>query len=61
MQSKLRFTKYFEEIRRRPDRVMIKQEWIERVVRNPETEVIQQDGRIRRWGPIEEMGGRYRI
>jgi hypothetical protein len=55
----VRFTKYFEEIRHRPDRAKIKLEWIERVVRKPEKEVIQQDGRIRRWAAIEEMEGRY--
>jgi hypothetical protein len=38
---------------------MIKLEWIEHVVRNPVRQVVQKDGRIRRWAPIEEMGGRY--
>lgn len=26
---------------------------------DPTREVIQSDGRIRRWGPIEEMQGRF--
>ena len=26
---------------------------------SPEREVIQQDGRIRRWGEIDEFGGKY--
>ena len=26
---------------------------------NPVREYRQQDGRIRRWAPIDEMGGRY--
>ena len=26
---------------------------------SPEREVIQQDGRIRRWGKIDEFGGKY--
>lgn len=34
-------------------------EWIERVIRHPAKEMIQQDGRIRRWAPISEAGGRY--
>ena len=38
---------------------MIKPEWIERVVASPEREHIQEDGRIRRWGPVPEMGNRY--
>jgi hypothetical protein len=55
----VKFTKYFETVRTRPDRVGIKLEWIGRVVEWPVTEVVQADGRIRRWGPVAEMGGRY--
>jgi hypothetical protein len=29
------------------------------VIDFPAKEVIQADGRIRRWAPIPEMGGRY--
>ncbi len=46
-------------MRQRPDRAMIQEEWIQRVIDQPVKEVIQQDGRIRRWAPIAEMGGRY--
>ena len=38
---------------------MIRPEWVQRVVEHPVKEVIQQDGRIRRWAPIQEMDGRY--
>ena len=38
---------------------MIRIEWIQQVVEQPVKEVIQQDGRIRRWAPIQEMEGRY--
>ena len=38
---------------------MIRQEWIEYVVEHPVREVIQADGRIRRWAIIHEMDGRY--
>ena len=38
---------------------MIKTEWIERVITSPLKEVVQDDGRIRRWGAIDEMNGRY--
>jgi hypothetical protein len=34
-------------------------EWIQRAVDHPVKEVIQHDGRVRRWAVIEEMGGRY--
>ena len=43
----------------RRDRVVIQLEWIRRVVENPVKEVVQQDGRIRRWAPISEMNGKY--
>ena len=52
-------TKYFEAIRSRPDRAIIKDEWIQLVIDDPEREQIQADGRIRRWAPIEEVEGRY--
>jgi hypothetical protein len=39
--------------------MQIKEEWIQHVVRFPEREHIQADGRIRRWAKIDEMEGRY--
>lgn len=55
----MKFTKYFEAMRSRPDRAMIKLEWIRQAIEHPVKETIQRDGRIRRWAPIEEMEGRY--
>ena len=55
----MKFTRYFEVMRRRPDRAAIKLEWIQEVVENPEREAVQADGRIRRWRAIPEMEGRY--
>jgi hypothetical protein len=52
-------TKYFEAMRSRPDRAIIKLEWIQHVMAHPIKEMIQEDGRIRRWAPIQEAGGRY--
>jgi hypothetical protein len=52
-------TQYFEVMRVRPDRAIIRDEWIQRVIDHPVKEEIQQDGRIRRWAPITEMGNRY--
>jgi len=46
-------------IRKRPDRAIIKDEWIERVIEAPERDYVQADGRIRRWGRIAEMEGRF--
>ncbi|HVR95785.1 MAG TPA: hypothetical protein VMW27_04175 [Thermoanaerobaculia bacterium] len=55
----MKFTQYFLHNRDRPDRREIKEEWIERVIRNPLCEATQDDGRIRLWGQIEEAEGRY--
>ncbi len=55
----MKFTRYFEAIRVRPDRAIIRVEWIQQVIEHPEREVVQADGRIRRWAPIREMEGRY--
>ena len=55
----MKFTQYFQAMRLRSDRAMIQLEWIQRVIDHPVKEVIQQDGRIRRWAPVPEMDGRY--
>ena len=57
--GRLKFTHYFEAVRQRADRAVIRVEWIQHVIEHPMKEVIQLDGRIRRWAPIPEMGGRY--
>mgnify|MGYP000411287657 CR=1 FL=1 len=56
---RMKVTAYFELFRNRPDRAIIKDEWIERTINCPEAEMVQEDGRIRRWAKVEEMGGRY--
>jgi len=55
----VKFTPYFHAMRHRPDRAIIQFEWIQHVIDHPVKEVIQQDGRIRRWAPIPDMEGRY--
>ena len=55
----MKCTKYFQAIRNRPDRSIIKDEWIERVIESPEREYVQADGRIRPWARIDEADGRY--
>jgi len=52
-------TQYFEAMRVRPDRAIIQDQWIQRVIDHPVRETIQKDGRIRRWAPIAEMGNKY--
>ena len=55
----MKTTKYFDSIRSRPDRAIIKLEWIQFVIDNFEKEAIQEDGRIRRWAKIVEMENKY--
>ena len=55
----MKFTAYFHSTRQRPDRASITLGWIRYVVHHPVREVIQQDGRIRRWAPIAERNGKY--
>ena len=55
----MEFTDYFWVMRRRPDRAIIDLGWVQRVVDNAVREEIQSDGRIRLWGPVPEMEGRF--
>lgn len=55
----MKTTQYFDSIRTRPDRAVIRAEWLERAISAPIREVVQEDGRIRRWRPIPEMENRY--
>jgi limonene-1,2-epoxide hydrolase len=51
----MKFTNYFSITRERDDRKNIKSEWIEFVFYNPVYEVIQSDGRIKRWAYIDDV------
>ncbi|WP_081756392.1 hypothetical protein, partial [Candidatus Contendibacter odensensis] len=55
----MKFTQYFLSTRQRSDRASVKIDWIKAVVDNPVKEVIQEDGRIRRWASIPEANGKY--
>ena len=55
----MKTTRYFDSLKSRPDRASIKSEWIRFVVDNPEREVLQKDGRYRKWAKIEAMENRY--
>jgi hypothetical protein len=55
----MKCTQYFLAMRTRPDRAMIRDEWIERAIQKPVKEVIQADGRFRRWAAIAEMDGKF--
>ena len=55
----MKTTRYFDAVWTRPDRAIIKAEWIQFVIDNPIREQIQEDGRLRRWAQIQEMENRY--
>ncbi|MSQ51276.1 MAG: hypothetical protein EXR28_05255 [Betaproteobacteria bacterium] len=55
----MKFTLYFEAIRSRPDRASIQNEWLDRAIQAPIREIVQEDGRIRRWVQVPEMANRY--
>jgi hypothetical protein len=55
----MKFTRYFEAMRLRPDRAGIEMEWIRRAVESPLAETIQADGRIRPWTQIPDMDVKY--
>lgn len=55
----MKVTAYFAALRSRPDRAIIRDEWIERAMSAPIGERVQADGRIRRWTQVAEMENRY--
>ncbi len=48
-------------MKKRSDRVYIKDKWITFVVDNPIKTEIQSDGRIRKWAKIEEVNKYLRV
>ena len=57
----MKFYPYFLKRRQEADRKDILSEWIIRVITNPIREEFQADGRIRKWGWIEEEGRYLRV
>lgn len=57
----MKCTQYFLFIRQRPDRAVIKDEWILDTIKKPVKIEIQSDGRIRKWKFIEEVGKYLRV
>ena len=54
----MKTTQYFRYTRQRPDRAIIKDEWIEQVIQSPLRAEVQSDGRIRKWARIAAMENR---
>ena len=57
----MKITQYFEYTRQRPDRAQIKDEWINFVIQHPEKTEIKTDGRVRKWGKIQEVDKYLRV
>ena len=52
-------SEYFKFRHAFPDRQMILDEWISRVINSPIKTQLQDDGRMRLWGRIKEANNRY--
>ena len=57
----MKYTQYFSFIRQRPDRAIIKEEWILDAIKKPIKTEVKADGRIRKWKLIEEAGKYLRV
>ncbi len=57
----MKTTKYFDFRRQKPDRKIIKDEWIQRVIDSPIRKEVQSDGRMKLWGKIEEVNKYLRV
>lgn len=57
----MKCTRYFLYIKQRPDRAIIKDEWILKTINNPVKTEVQTDGRIKKWSFIEETGKYLRV
>lgn len=56
-----KITHYFAYTRTRPDREAIRDEWIVLAIEHPVAQLVQGDGRIRRWAYIPEVGRYLRV
>jgi hypothetical protein len=52
-------TAYFDSMRFRPDRRIIRDAWIKRAINAPFRENVQPDGRIRRWVAAPDLENRF--
>ncbi len=54
----MKTTRYFEEqvLRKRP---YLRREWCETILRAPLQRAVQPNGRIRFWGKVPELGGKF--
>jgi hypothetical protein len=57
----MKTTQYFEYTRKRPDRIQIKNAWIQLAIEKPDKTAVQSDGRIRKWVKIKEVDKYLRV
>ncbi len=57
----MKTTRYFQYMRKRSDRILIKDDWIEFVINSPVKVEVQSDGRIRKWAKITEINKYLRV
>jgi hypothetical protein len=57
----MKTTKYFDHVRKRPDRAIITEAWIIEVIDNATETRIQDDGRIKKWAFIKDAGKYLRV
>lgn len=57
----MKYTQYFNFMKNRPDRAVVKEEWILDTIKTPLRQEVQSDGRIRKWKFIEEAGKYLRV
>ena len=57
----MKTTQYFQYMRKREDRVSIKEEWIKYVIEHAKKTEFQTDGRIRKWAKISEVDKYLRV
>lgn len=50
----MKYTAYFASTRTRPDRLRIRDEWIEAAIEHPRRRTVQSDGRIRVWTYVDQ-------
>ena len=57
----MKTTQYFDFVRMRPDRDIIRDAWIQEVIDNPVETRVQVDGRLRKWAFIKDAGRYLRV
>ncbi len=57
----MEFTQYFLYTRNRPDRLSIREEWIQNAIDDPSRTEVQKDGRIRKWIYVKEVDKYLRV